>query len=131
MPNFQIVPASSPDVVCHFTVPTGSGAPIEFSVTRMDYIANFQTDWLSALERLSAQLDDAGNPVMADGKVVLDPDKTIEDRDVILGQLRVAGVPGKTITRLAKLTNGELGQIYRHWSEQSQVTVGESQASGI
>lgn len=131
MPKFTITPASSPDVNCEFEIPT-SGKPIEFSVPRMDYVMNMDTamlEWATKRMEATPVLDDDGNPVIEDGEPKTEPAEDISDREVILAQLRIAGVPQKTITRLEKLTNGELSEIFKHWSEASRVSVGESQAS--
>ena len=134
MPKYEITPAFSPNVICEFEVPRANAKPIEFSVHRFDYIADFEekvTAW--AAERMTPKpvLDEAGKPALDDDGTpkTVEPDP-IEDREVILAHLRIAGVPNKTIVQLEKLTNGELAQIHNIWSEQSRVTMGESQASG-
>lgn len=130
MAKFIITPASSPDVQCEFEVPT-STSPINFTVPRMDYVRNLDTEMLDWASKRMNKTDENGQLVKdEDGKPIPDPDADdISDREVILAQLRIAGVPQKTITRLDKLTNGELSQIFQHWSEASRVSVGESKAS--
>lgn len=131
MSKHVIIPASSPAVHVEFEVPVSNGKPIEFAVPRLDYISNFDTQAIDWATKRVNRTDDDGNLVLGeDGKPQPDPDKAaIDDREVILSHLRIAGVTQKIITRLEKLTNGELNQIYEIWTKASRVSVGESLAS--
>lgn len=132
MPKRVVTPASSPDVNCEFVIPREGGKDIEFAVRRQDYIKNFDVDTVAwATERMKPipVLDDEGNPVIENGEPKTTEAEPIEDREVILNHLRIAGVPQKTVTQLDKLTNGELSEIWKFWTDQSRITVGESQAS--
>lgn len=131
MPKYEITPASSPDVKCEFTIPVAGAKPIEFSVPRMDYIRNFDVDLADWASKRMHKTNESGEILRdEDGKAIADDDAgEISDREVIIAQLRIAGVNQKTIARLEKLTNGELSEVFKHWSEASRVSVGESQAS--
>lgn len=133
MPEFEITPAYSENVLCVFTIPREKGEPIVFSVRRWDYIPDFTTKltaWSVERNQRVAVLDDDGSPVLdehGEPKTVAAP--KVSDREVILAQLKIAGVNTSTLNRLEKLTDGELTQIFTHWRAESRVTVGESPAS--
>ena len=133
MAKHVITPAFSPDVVCEFEIPRENGKPIEFAVHRFDYIKDFDEKAIAwATERMKPipELDENGAPVLdEEGNPKTREADPIEDREVILAHLKLAGVPQKTIAQLDKLTNGELSQIYEIWNKASRVSVGESQAS--
>ncbi|AUH68523.1 MULTISPECIES: hypothetical protein [Gordonia] len=122
MAKHIITPADSPDVQVEFEIPRAGKAPLEFTVPRIDYSADFEkrlADW--AGERMKVTQDGDG------ADVVPDP---ISDREAIIAQLRIAGnLKAATVKQIETLTNGELNQIYGIWTEQSKVTVGESEAS--
>lgn len=122
MSDFTITPADSPDLNCNFTIPRAGKDPLVFSVRRADYIKDLDIKWEKWLkDRMVPNEKDAL------GKDV--PRETISDREVVLEQLRLAGVSAAVCKELDKLTNGELNQILRHWTEASQVSVGESAPS--
>lgn len=133
MPKFTITPAHSPDVLCEFEIPRENAKPIEFAVHRMDYIQNLDEKMIEwATERMAPKpvLDENGDPTLDEnGHPRTETPDAISDREAILAQLRIAGVNARTLAQLDKLTNGELSEIFQHWTKQSRVTVGESGAS--
>ena len=133
MPKIEIIPAHSPDVQCEFVIPRDKKTPIEFSVPRFDYIPDFDTKMLAWQgERMAPVpvVDDNGDPVLnTDGTAKTEPAELLTEREVILKQLEVAGVTAGKLRELAKLTNGELTQIFQAWEAASRVKVGESVAS--
>lgn len=122
MSDFTIVPADSPDLMCHFTIPRAGKDALTFSVRRADYIKDLDVKWTKWLtDRMVPNEKDAL------GKDL--PREDIADSEVIVEQLRLAGVSTAVCKDLYKLTNGELAQIFRHWNEMAKVTVGESKPS--
>ena len=120
--------------MCEFEIPRKTGAPIEFSVPRMEYTSiegndKFDT-WLQERMKSIPVVDDDGEPVLDDdGNPVMEQRETITDREVQLKMLECAGVTAAVLGKLAKLTNGELEQIWKAWNDASKVTVGEFDAS--
>lgn len=122
MPDFDITPAFSPDVQCNFTIPRKGKEPLTFSVPRMDYSEDFEkrlAEW--AGKRMATTTDDDGNEVAPE---------PIDDREALVAQFRIAGrLPASVVKQIEALTMGELNQIYTLWTDQSKVTVGESEPS--
>lgn len=134
MPKFEITPAHSPEIMCEFVIPRKGGAPIEFSVPRMEYTSIDGNDkfdeWLQERMKPKPVLDDDGMPVLDDdGEPAMEQRETITDREVSLKMLECAGVTATVLGKLAKITNGEIEQIWKAWNDASKVTVGESDAS--
>lgn len=122
MPDFAITPADSPDLMCNFTVPRTGKDALAFAVRRLDYVADFDLKWAKWIgERMTPnEKDDLGKDV---------PREMPSNREVIVEQLRLAGVTAAVCKELNKLTNGELNQIFEAWESASKVAVGESAPS--
>lgn len=135
MPEFTIIPADDPRVMCVFNVPRKGSSPITFAVPRMEFTpqsASKKFDaWLRERSAPVPVLDKDGDPVMDDlGAPKMESPEFLGDREVTLKALELAGgVARSKISQLEKLTDGELDQIWRFWRDESKVTLGESEAS--
>lgn len=107
---FQIIPAHDPSVQIEFEIPIkGRQNPLAFSVPKLHF---FPLDVSATYkEWFEAQL----------------AEKKATDRACTLKLLELL-VP-KHYEALAKLTDGELTQISKHWEKESRVGLGESSAS--
>lgn len=107
---FQIVPAHDPSVQIEFEIPIkGRQKPLSFSVPKLHFFPVDISEKYKAW--FGAQLEE----------------KKATDRACTLKLLELL-VPSHYDT-LAKLTDGELTQISKHWEEASKVGLGESSAS--
>lgn len=129
----EITPASSPDLKVEFVVPRDGKKDLEFALTRVEYIRDFQERWIKFIgERMKPVpvLDDAGEPVLDEaGEPKTKDAERIEDHEFLVENFRCAGLPATIIKQLDALTLGELREIYDVWTSASKVKPGESQGS--
>lgn len=111
MPKFEITPAHDEKIQCEFTIPRKGGAPIEFSVPKLQVLPPENGDELAKWvdEQKAKNVEPTG-------------------RMYILKTLEIA-LPAATYKKVEKLTMGELDQIWAHWNKESTVELGESSAS--
>ncbi|MFF1531493.1 hypothetical protein [Cellulomonas sp. NPDC058312] len=107
---FQIIPAHDPSVQIEFEVPIkGRQNPLSFSVPKLHFfpveISDKYKEWFEAQVKA----------------------KKATDRACTLKLLEL--LAPKQYDTLAKLTDGEITQISKHWEEASKVGLGESSAS--
>ncbi|ASN72811.1 hypothetical protein 7S6_12 [uncultured Caudovirales phage] len=107
---FRITPAHDASIQIDFEVPIkGRQKPVTFSVPKIDYIA---PETLEEYRRWFG--------------VEVEANRATE-RNCTLKLLELT--KARNYDLLAKLTDGELMEINRHWKDASRVDVGESSAS--
>lgn len=112
---FQIIPAHDPSVQIEFEIPIkGRQNPLFFSVPKLHFFPLDVSDTYKEWFEVAKVPNEKG---VAEAT----------DRACTLKLLELL-VP-KHYEALAKLTDGELTQISKHWEKESRVGLGESSAS--
>lgn len=114
MPKHEIVPAHDERFQCEFVIPRKGKAPLEFSVPKVKYLPEPITE---AFQQWAEDYEDeaTGSKIPA-------------DRDTYLKLFELT-LSASKFEQVSRLTIGELEQVWKIWTTDTDIDMGESSAS--